>query len=165
MRRTRPVLDTGGGSHTARDFTKTGPGALELSGTANTLNTNAARLPVLSVQDGTLRFASASAAFTNSNRPAGVNAVLGNFVLNVNEAGVFDLNGLATNDARGTHRERYRHQQSRRFLQSPGRERIRGRSHLQRVDLRRGRIRQPDQDRQRHPRPRRPRRLHRWNRG
>jgi autotransporter-associated beta strand protein len=95
-----PAFSAISGNVSALDFTKTGPGALELSGSANTLNTNAARLPVLSVQDGTLRFASA-AAFTNANRPAGVNTLLGNFVLNVNEAGVFDLNGLATTTLAG----------------------------------------------------------------
>ena len=84
------------GNVTARDFTKTGPGILELSGTANTLNSNAVRMPVLSVQNGTLRFGSGSAQFTNLNRPASTTDVTGHYVLNVNEAGVFDLNGLNT---------------------------------------------------------------------
>ena len=84
------------GNTSALDFTKTGAGTLSLSGAANTLNTNAARLPVLSIQNGTLRYATAGAQFTNANRPAAVNSVLGSYVLNVNEAGIFDLNGLAT---------------------------------------------------------------------
>lgn len=96
-----PAFSAISGNVSALDFTKTGPGALVLSGSSNTLNTSAARLPVVSVQDGTLRFASAAAAFTNANRPASVNAVLGNFVLNVNESGVFDLNGLATTTLAG----------------------------------------------------------------
>jgi autotransporter-associated beta strand protein len=84
------------GNVTALDFTKTGAGVLELAGGSNQLNTNAARLPVLSVQNGTLRFASAGAQFVNANRPAEVNDFLGSYVLNVNEAGVFDLNGIDT---------------------------------------------------------------------
>ncbi|MGC3968299.1 MAG: autotransporter-associated beta strand repeat-containing protein [Pirellulales bacterium] len=84
------------GNVTALDFTKTGPGTLTLSGNANQLNTSALRLPVLSIQNGTLRFASTAAQFTNPNRPANLNAQLGGYVLNVNEAGVFDLNGLNT---------------------------------------------------------------------
>lgn len=84
------------GNVSARDFTKTGPGVLELSGSANTLSSNATRLPVLSVQNGTLRFASTGAQFSNANRPLAINAILGNYVLNVNENGVFDLNGLPT---------------------------------------------------------------------
>lgn len=82
------------GNVSALDFTKTGPGALELSGTNNQLNTNSSRLPVVSVQNGTLRFANSGSLFVNANRPAVVNAVLGNYVLNVNEAGTFDLNGF-----------------------------------------------------------------------
>lgn len=84
---------TGGVS--ARDFTKTGPGLLEIGGTSNLLNSNAVRLPVVSVQDGTLRFASTAAVFQNQLRGAALNDFLGNFVLNVNEAGVFDLNQLS----------------------------------------------------------------------
>jgi autotransporter-associated beta strand protein len=84
------------GNVTARDFTKTGPGLLELSGATNALNTNALRLPVLSVQDGTFRFASSGAQFSNANRPAGINTTLGSYVLNVNEAGIFDMNGQST---------------------------------------------------------------------
>lgn len=101
------VADTNGasviaGGITARDFTKTGPGLLEISGSTNALNasnviaTPSARLPVVSVQDGTLRFASTGAQFTNQFRPAGLNTTLGSYVLNVNEAGIFDINGLAT---------------------------------------------------------------------
>jgi autotransporter-associated beta strand protein len=78
----------------ARDFTKAGPGLLEIGGSGNLLNTNAARLPVLSVQDGTLRFASLASVFQNQNRTPGQNALLGSFALNVNDGGVFDLNGL-----------------------------------------------------------------------
>jgi autotransporter-associated beta strand protein len=84
------------GGTQARDFTKTGPGTLELGGIANSLNTNAVRLPVLSIQDGTLRFANTAAQFTNLNRPVITTDVTGAYVLNVNEAGVFDLNGVNT---------------------------------------------------------------------
>ncbi len=84
------------GNIEARDFTKFGPGDLELSGTSNLLAAGATRHPVLSVQDGTFRFASAAAQFVNQNRPTSVTGVLGNFSLNVNEAGVFDMNGLNT---------------------------------------------------------------------
>ncbi len=83
---------TGGVS--ARDFTKTGPGLLQIGGTANFLNTNGARLPVVSVQDGTLRFADTAAFFQNQLRGTVVGDALGHFSLNVNESGVFDLNGL-----------------------------------------------------------------------
>ena len=82
------------GNVTARDLTKTGPGNLELSGTANLLNTNATRLPVLSVQDGTFRFATSTASFQNQLRGVAVGDALGHYVLNVNEGGIFDLNGL-----------------------------------------------------------------------
>lgn len=82
------------GNITARDFTKTGAGALTLSGSANLFNSNAVRLPVLSIQDGTLRFATAGAQFTNERRPAATTDQTGHYVLNVNEAGIFDLNGL-----------------------------------------------------------------------
>ncbi len=82
------------GGITARDFTKTGPGLLEIGGTSNLLHSNAVRLPVVSVQDGTLRFANTSAVFQNQLRGTGLNDFLGGFVLNVNEAGVFDLNKL-----------------------------------------------------------------------
>lgn len=84
------------GTLTARDFTKTGPGTLEIAGASNSLSTNATRLPVVSVQNGTLRFASSAALFSNANRTLAVNNVLGDFVLNVNEAGVLDLNGVNT---------------------------------------------------------------------
>lgn len=93
---TGPAASTISGNVTARDFTKTGAGILELSGTANQLNTNATRQPVLSVQNGTFRFASAGAQFTNANRPLSTTANTGSYVLNVNEAGVFDLNGIDT---------------------------------------------------------------------
>jgi autotransporter-associated beta strand protein len=83
------------GNITARDFTKTGPGNLEISGSSNLLNTNATRLPVLSVQDGTLRFANAGASFQNQLRGTTVGNALGHYALNVNDAGVFDLNGLS----------------------------------------------------------------------
>ncbi|MBX7209625.1 MAG: autotransporter-associated beta strand repeat-containing protein [Verrucomicrobiaceae bacterium] len=79
------------GSIAARDFTKFGPGTLELSGTANVLTAGTARLPVLSVQEGTLRFANAGALFQNGSR----GNETGLFTLNVNESGVFDTNGLA----------------------------------------------------------------------
>ncbi|MBL9133229.1 MAG: hypothetical protein JNG86_18610, partial [Verrucomicrobiaceae bacterium] len=82
------------GGVTARDFTKTGPGALALGGTANFLNSNAVRLPVLSVQDGTLRLASLAANFQNQLRGTTLGDYLGHYALNVNERGVFDLNGL-----------------------------------------------------------------------
>lgn len=84
------------GNITARDFTKTGPGTLEISGTTNLLNSNATRLPVLSVQDGTLRFASAAAQFQNELRGTTLGNFIGHYVLNVNEAGIFDMNGLNT---------------------------------------------------------------------
>ncbi len=84
------------GNVSARDFTKTGPGILELSGTANVLNSNATRLPVLSVQNGTLRFTSTGAQFTNERRPLSTTDLTAHYVLNVNEAGIFDLNGLNT---------------------------------------------------------------------
>ncbi len=79
------------GNLSARDFTKFGPGALTISGSTNVLSATTARLPVLSVQEGTLRFANAGAVFRNGLR--GNDAGL--FTLNVNEAGVFDLNGLS----------------------------------------------------------------------
>lgn len=82
------------GGVTARDFTKTGPGLLEIGGTSNLLHSNAVRLPVVSVQDGTLRFASTNAVFQNQLRGTALTDFLGGFVLNVNEAGVFDLNNL-----------------------------------------------------------------------
>lgn len=82
------------GNVTARDFTKTGPGILELSGTTNLLNSNATRLPVLSVQDGTFRFANSGASFVNERRDMVIGDAIGHYVLNVNEGGVFDLNGL-----------------------------------------------------------------------
>jgi autotransporter-associated beta strand protein len=84
------------GGISARDFTKTGPGVLEVGGTGNLLNTNNSRLPLVSVQDGTMRFASTGAAFqvNNSFRNTAAGDLLGHFALNVNEAGVFDLNGL-----------------------------------------------------------------------
>ncbi|MGV3660650.1 MAG: autotransporter-associated beta strand repeat-containing protein [Prosthecobacter sp.] len=82
------------GGITARDFTKTGPGLLEIGGSSNLLNSNAVRLPVLSVQDGTMRFATTNAFFQNQLRGTTLGDFLGHFVLNVNEAGVFDLNGL-----------------------------------------------------------------------
>ncbi len=78
------------GNLSARDFTKFGPGTLELSGGTNVLSATAARLPVLSVQEGSLRFANGAALFKNGLR--GNEAGL--FSLNVNESGVFDLNGL-----------------------------------------------------------------------
>lgn len=84
------------GNVSARDFTKTGPGILELAGSANILNTTATRLPVISVQNGTFRFANGSSQFSNAFRPSAINSLLGSYVLNVNEAGVFDLNGLDT---------------------------------------------------------------------
>lgn len=84
------------GNVSARDFTKTGAGILELSGTANILNSNATRLPVLSVQNGIFRFASAGAQFTNERRPASTTDLTAHYVLNVNEAGIFDLNGITT---------------------------------------------------------------------
>lgn len=83
------------GNITARDFTKTGPGLLEVSGLANTLNSNAARLPVLSVQDGTFRFANADASFLNDRRGASIGSLIGHYALNVNEGGTFDMNGLS----------------------------------------------------------------------
>jgi autotransporter-associated beta strand protein len=79
------------GNIAARDFTKFGPGTLEISGTSNVLNAGSARLPILSVQEGTLRFANVGALFQNGAR--GNEAGL--FSLNVNESGVFDVNGLA----------------------------------------------------------------------
>lgn len=79
------------GNLSARDFTKFGPGALAVSGAANILSATTARLPVLSVQEGTLRFTNASALFRNGLR--GNDAGL--FTLNVNESAVFDLNGLS----------------------------------------------------------------------
>lgn len=84
------------GGVTARDFTKTGPGLLEVGGSGNMLNTNNSRLPLVSVQDGTMRFASTGAAFqiNNSFRNTAAGDLLGHYALNVNEAGVFDLNGL-----------------------------------------------------------------------
>lgn len=82
------------GNITARDFTKTGPGILEISGSENLLNTNATRLPVLSVQDGTFRFSNAGASFLNERRGTEIGDTIGHYVLNVNAAGVFDLNGL-----------------------------------------------------------------------
>lgn len=93
---TGPAASSITGTVSALDFTKTGPGTLELSGTGNTLSTNAVRLPVLSVQNGTLRFASTGAQFSNANRPLALNSILGSYVLNVNEAGIFDMNGLDT---------------------------------------------------------------------
>ena len=84
------------GGINARDFTKTGPGSLEVGGTNNLLNPNSARLPVVSVQDGTLRLASSGAAFKNTFRGTTVGDYLGHAAFNINEAGVFDLNG---NDA------------------------------------------------------------------
>lgn len=78
------------GNVAARDFTKFGPGTLELSGASNILTAGTTRLPVVSVQEGTLRFASSGAVFQNGSR--GNEAGL--FTLNVNETGVFDLNGL-----------------------------------------------------------------------
>lgn len=78
------------GNVDARDFTKFGPGTLELGGTTNLLNAGTARLPVLSVQEGTFRFASNAAVFQNAAR----GNETGLFSLNVNETGVFDLNGL-----------------------------------------------------------------------
>ncbi|MBL9182202.1 MAG: autotransporter-associated beta strand repeat-containing protein [Verrucomicrobiaceae bacterium] len=83
------------GNITARDFTKTGPGLLEVSGATNLLNSNATRLPVLSVQDGTFRFANTGASFQNQFRGNTVGNSIGHYVLNVNEGGVFDLNGLS----------------------------------------------------------------------
>lgn len=82
------------GGITARDFTKAGPGLLEIGGTSNLLHSNAVRLPVVSVQDGTLRFASTGAFFQNQLRGTAGADLFGGFVLNVNEAGVFDLNQL-----------------------------------------------------------------------
>lgn len=82
------------GNITARDFTKTGPGILEVSGSANLLNTNATRLPVLSVQDGTFRFATEAASFGNERRGTILGDLIGHYVLNVNDGGTFDLNGL-----------------------------------------------------------------------
>jgi autotransporter-associated beta strand protein len=82
------------GNITARDFTKAGPGVLEISGTSNLLNTNAMRLPVLSVQDGTFRFVTSGASFQNEGRDTVVGDAIGHYVLNVNDGGVFDLNGL-----------------------------------------------------------------------
>lgn len=79
---------TGGVS--ARDFTKFGPGVIEMGGTANFLNSGTTRLPVLSVQEGTFRFANNAAVFQNAAR----GNESGLFSLNVNETGVFDLNGL-----------------------------------------------------------------------
>ena len=78
------------GNITALDFTKFGPGTLEVSGSSNVIATGNARLPVLSVQEGTFRFANAGALFQNGSR--GNEAGL--FTLNVNEAGVFETNGL-----------------------------------------------------------------------
>ncbi|MGB8170116.1 MAG: autotransporter-associated beta strand repeat-containing protein, partial [Chthoniobacteraceae bacterium] len=78
------------GTLNGRDFTKFGPGSLTVSGSANLLSATTARLPVLSVQEGSLRFANAGAIFQNGLR--GNEAGL--FTLNVNETGVFDLNGL-----------------------------------------------------------------------
>lgn len=89
------------GNITARDFTKTGPGLLELSGTNNQLNASTvvatpnARQPVVSVQEGTLRYANAGAAFTNQFRGTTVGDSTGHYTLNVNETGTFDLNGLS----------------------------------------------------------------------
>ena len=80
------------GNITARDFTKTGPGLLEISGTTNLLNSAGARLPVVSVQNGTLRFASAGAAFQNELRGSTIGDAIGHYILNVNEAGTFDMN-------------------------------------------------------------------------
>lgn len=84
------------GGITARDFTKTGPGVLEVGGTANFLNPNSARLPVVSVQDGTMRLTSSGSAFKNGYRGTVVGDYLGHAALNVNEAGIFDLNGNST---------------------------------------------------------------------
>lgn len=81
------------GNVTARDFTKAGPGSLELSSTTNLLNTNNARLPVLSIQDGIFRFATSAASFQNQMRGATVGDALGHYVLNVNDGGIFDMNG------------------------------------------------------------------------
>ena len=64
------------------------------SGT-NLLNSNATRLPVVSIQDGTLRFANAGAVFQNELRGSTLNDYLGNFVVNVNADGKLDLNGLS----------------------------------------------------------------------
>lgn len=89
-------VSTLSGSVTALDFTKTGAGTLELSGAANVLNSGATRLPVLSVQNGAFRFGNAGAQFTNARRPTSTTALTGSYVLNVNEAGVFDLNGINT---------------------------------------------------------------------
>ena len=83
------------GNITARDFTKTGPGLLEVSGASNLLNSNAARLPVLSVQDGTFRFANTDASFLNERRGLALGNSIGHYALNVNEGGIFDLNGLS----------------------------------------------------------------------
>ncbi|MEQ1859582.1 MAG: autotransporter-associated beta strand repeat-containing protein [Chthoniobacteraceae bacterium] len=79
------------GDLSARDFTKFGPGSLMISGATNVLAATTARLPVLSVQEGTLSFASPGALFQNGHR--GNEAGL--FTLSVNESGVFDLNGLS----------------------------------------------------------------------
>lgn len=84
------------GNITARDFTKTGPGLLEISGTTNLLNSSGTRLPVVSVQNGTLRFAFVGSAFQNELRGATIGDSIGHFVLNVNEAGTFDTNGFDT---------------------------------------------------------------------
>ena len=78
------------GNVTAGDLTKFGPGSLELSGGVNVLNGTNARLPVASVQEGTLRFANTGALFRNGLRDNDA----GLFIINVNENAVFDLNGL-----------------------------------------------------------------------
>ncbi len=83
------------GNITARDFTKTGGGILEISGGNNLLNSNATRLPVLSVQEGTFRFASSGSSFLNERRGIAMGDALGHYALNVNESGVFDLNGMS----------------------------------------------------------------------
>lgn len=84
-------VSTLSGSIAARDFTKFGPGTLLVSGAGNSLSAGTARLPVVSVQEGVLRFANTGAVFQNGSR--GDEAGL--FTLNVNETGVFDLNGLS----------------------------------------------------------------------
>ena len=83
------------GKLSARDFTKGGSGILEISGSNNLLNSNAARLPVVSIQDGTLRFASTGAVFQNELRGTMLNDYLGNFVINVNADGKLDMHGLS----------------------------------------------------------------------
>lgn len=82
------------GNLQARDFTKGGGGMLEISGGVNLLNSNATRLPVVSVQDGTLRFSSLGSVFQNELRDTVLNDYLGNFVLNVNADGKLDINGI-----------------------------------------------------------------------